>query len=77
MELILTRFGTFTQKLNKYFKEMNLNEVEEKFKIDLSEISAGGTAIKIFNFVVKTTEKIFVIETNFIPSNARNEKKLF
>lgn len=49
----------------KYFKEMYLNEVEEKFNIDLSAISAEGTSTKRFDFVVKTSEKIFGIETNF------------
>ena len=48
----------------KYYKEMYLNEVEEKFKIDLSAISAGGTSTKRFDFVVES-EKIFGIETNF------------
>ena len=51
----------------KYFKEMYLNEVEEKFKIDLSAISAGGTSTKRFDFVVES-EKIFGIETNFYTS---------
>lgn len=49
----------------KYFKEIYLNEVEEKFNIDLSAISAEGTSTKRFDFVVKTSEKIFGIETNF------------
>ena len=52
----------------KYFKEMYLNEVEEKFKIDLSAISAEGTSTKRFDFVVETEEKIFGIETNFYTS---------
>ena len=51
----------------KYYKEMYLNEVEEKFKIDLSAISAGGTSTKRFDFVVES-EKIFGIETNFYTS---------
>ena len=44
--------------------EHTLNEVEEKFNIDLSAISANDTTTKRFDFVVKS-EKIFVIETNF------------
>ena len=49
----------------KYFKEMYLNKIEEKFKINMSAISAGGTSTKRFDFVVKDDEKIFGIETNF------------
>jgi len=51
----------------EYYKEMYLNEVEEKFKIDLSAISANDTTTKRFDFVVKS-EKIFGIETNFYTS---------
>jgi len=59
----------FLKKIEvKYFKEMYLNEVEEKFKIDLSSISAEGTSTKRFDFVVETEEKIFGIETNFYTS---------
>ena len=59
----------FLKKIEvKYFKEMYLNEVEEKFKIDLSAISAKGTSTKRFDFVVETEEKIFGIETNFYTS---------
>lgn len=59
----------FLKKIEvKYFKEMYLNEVEEKFKIDLSAISAEGTSTKRFDFVVETEEKIFGIETNFYTS---------
>lgn len=49
----------------EYYKEMYLNEVEEKFKIDLSAISANDTTTKRFDFVVRSSEKIFGIETNF------------
>ena len=49
----------------EYYKEMYLNEVEEKFKIDWSAISANDTTTKRFDFVVKSSEKIFGIETNF------------
>ena len=44
---------------------MYLNEVEEKFNLDLSAISAGGTSTKRFDFVVHNNEMIFGIETNF------------
>ena len=48
-----------------YHKEMYLAEVEEKFGLDLSAISAAGTSTKRFDFIVKTTKKVFGIETNF------------
>lgn len=49
----------------EYYKEMYLDEVEEKFKIDLSAISANDTTTKRFDFVVNSNNKIFGIETNF------------
>ena len=52
----------------KYYKEFYLNEIEQKFNVDLSAISAKGTSTKRWDFVVKTAEKIFVIETNFYAS---------
>lgn len=49
----------------EYYKEMYLTEVESKWNIDLSAISAEGTTTKRWDFVVKTHDKIYVIETNF------------
>lgn len=49
----------------EYYKEMYLKEVEEKFKIDLSAISANDTTTKRFDFVVNSNNKIWGIETNF------------
>lgn len=49
----------------KYYKEMYITEIETKWKIDLTAISAGGTSTKRFDFVVKTAENIFGVETNF------------
>lgn len=49
----------------EYYKEMYLTEVESKWGIDLSAISAEGTTTKRWDFVVKTQDKIYVIETNF------------
>lgn len=51
-----------------YFKEMYLSEVEKKWSIDLSAISANGTSTKRWDFVVKTNECIYAIETNFYKS---------
>lgn len=44
---------------------MYLTEIEEKWHIDLSAISAEGTSTKRWDFVVKTSSCIYVIETNF------------
>lgn len=49
----------------EYYKEMYLHEIESKWGVDLSAISAEGTSTKRWDFVVKTTNKIYVIETNF------------
>lgn len=48
-----------------YFKEMYLADIESKWGIDLSAISADGTSTKRWDFVVKTESCIYVIETNF------------
>ena len=42
----------------EYYKEMYLTEVESKWGIDLSAISAEGTTTKRWDFVVKTQDKI-------------------
>lgn len=48
-----------------YFKEMYLADVEKKWNIDLSALSNKGKARKRFDFVVKTDNMIYAIETNF------------
>ena len=48
-----------------YFKEMNLSEIENKWNINLSVISNQGKAEKRFDFVIKTDNNIYGIETNF------------
>lgn len=48
-----------------YFKEMYLADVENKWNIDLSALSNNGKARKRFDFVVKTDNMIYAIETNF------------
>ena len=52
----------------EYYKEMYLSDVEEKWSVDLSAISAQGTTTKRWDFVVKTQNMIYVIETNFYPA---------
>ena len=55
-------------KGENYFKEMNLSEIENKWDIDLSAISNQGKAEKRFDFVIKTDNNIYGIETNFYGS---------
>lgn len=60
---------SYLKKANvEYYKEMYLTEIEEKWKINLSAISAEGTSTKRWDFVVKTEDCIYVIETNFYTS---------
>ena len=54
----------FTKNVN-YFKEMYLKDIETKWNIDLSALSNQGKAAKRFDFVIKTDEMIYAIETNF------------
>lgn len=57
------------QKDKTYFKEMKIKEIENKFCIDLSEISNKGKTVKRFDFVIKTEYTVYGIETNFYASN--------
>lgn len=51
-----------------YFKEMYIHEIEEKWNVNLSAISNQGKMEKRFDFVIKTDNQIYVIETNFYSS---------
>jgi type II restriction enzyme len=53
---------------NTYFKEMYLKDIEERWNIDLSALSNQGKAEKRFDFVIKTDNMIYAIETNFYGS---------
>ena len=57
----------FTKGQN-YFKEMYIHEIEEKWNVNLSAISNQGKMEKRFDFVIKTDNQIYVIETNFYSS---------
>lgn len=66
-----------------YYKEMNLSEIENRWQIDMSNISANGITEKRFDFVVKTENCVYGIETNFYASSgsklnetARSYKKI-
>ena len=56
------------KKNETYFKEMYLQQIEEKWKLDMSFISNKNQATKRFDFVVKTENCIYGIETNFYAS---------
>ena len=51
-----------------YFKEMYIHEITEKWNIDLSAISNQGKMEKRFDFVIKTENMVYGIETNFYAS---------
>lgn len=51
-----------------YFKEMYISQITDKWDIDLSAISNQGKMEKRFDFVVKTSNMIYGIETNFYGS---------
>ena len=55
-------------KNKTYFKEMYIQEIANRWKIDLSAISNQGKMEKRFDFVIKTDKQIYVIETNFYSS---------
>ena len=51
-----------------YFKEMYLKDIEKKWNLDLSAMSGNNTSSKRFDFVIKTDNQVYVIETNFYSS---------
>lgn len=55
-------------KDQNYFKEMYIHKITDKWGIDLSAISNQGKSEKRFDFVIKTENMIYGIETNFYAS---------
>ena len=55
-------------KNETYFKEIYIHEITDKWDIDLSAISNSGKMEKRFDFVIKTDNMIYGIETNFYAS---------
>ena len=51
-----------------YYKEMTIWAIETKWGVNLSSLSNQGKAVKRFDFVVKTPDIIYGIETNFYAS---------
>lgn len=67
VESFLTKAGFILN--DNYFKEMNISSIEYKWNIDLSKISNSGKSEKRFDFVVKTKNTVYGIETNFYASS--------
>lgn len=61
-------------KNETYFKEMYLKDIESRWNINLSLLSNNGKARKRFDFVVKTDNCIYAIETNFYGRNGGGSK---
>ena len=57
----------FSKDVN-YYKEMYIHQITDKWNIDLSAISNQGKMEKRFDFVIKTPNMIYGIETNFYGS---------
>lgn len=55
-------------KEQNYFKEMYIHEITERWGINLSAISNNGKSEKRFDFVLKTNNMVYGIETNFYAS---------
>ena len=66
MENFVKKF--LTEAGVEFFAEKYLGEVEKMFGLNLSALSAEGTSTKRFDFVVKGSETVFGIETNFYAS---------
>lgn len=47
---------------------MYLSDIEKKWGLDLSAMSGNNTSTKRFDFVIKTDNQVYVIETNFYAS---------
>ncbi len=61
------RKSGFIKDIN-YFKEMYIHKITDKWGINLSAISNQGKTEKRFDFVIKTDNMIYGIETNFYSS---------
>lgn len=52
-------------KNQNYYKEMYTSDIEDKWNIDLSVLKGEIKATKRWDFVIKTNNQIYVMETNF------------
>lgn len=57
------------EKNKNYFKELSTKKMSDKWGVDFSAISNNGKSEKRFDFVIKTPEMIYVMETNFYGTN--------
>ena len=69
-ELMETLVENYIQKAGyikneNYFCQMSHKEIENKWGLDLSVMSGNDTATKVFDFVIKTENQVYAIETNF------------
>lgn len=55
-------------KDKNYYKEMYTKDIKEKWNIDLMSISGKRQASKRWDYVIKTDNQLYVIETNFYAS---------
>lgn len=62
------------QKGETYFKEMYLKDIEKKWNLDLSAMSGNNVSTKRFDFVIKTINQVYVIETNFYGGSGGGSK---
>lgn len=53
----------------EYYVEMTTNEIENKWGLNLSRITNGSRSTKRFDFVVKTDNQVYGIETNFFTAS--------
>ena len=56
------------KKNENYCKDMYLKDIEKKWNLDLSAMSGNNVSAKRFDFVIKTDNQVYVIETNFYSS---------
>ena len=54
--------------IKEYYKEMYISEIENKWNLNLSSISGNNVSTKRFDFVIKTDNQVYVIETTFYSS---------
>jgi type II restriction enzyme len=54
----------FQRDIN-YFKEMQAEDVMSKWDVNLNALTNNGKTVKRFDFVVKTDNMVYAIETNF------------
>ena len=52
----------------KYYTEMQIAEVEKKYKLDLSALSNNGKTVKRFDFIVESEGHVYGFEVNFYAS---------